>query len=158
MLLALSACQAPGEMTDAGGTQEAPSPSQQADPQQAGDAKAAEAEPSSSEAADSATELALQPSPSIPGPPIDDDPDHFLGLSPGELKGRLGSPDLLRRETPAEVWQYRGERCILDLFIYDKEGNKQVVYLEARDLQAAEVESRDCLNMLLTARRSAASS
>ena len=144
VLLALGACQAPGGPTEDGlrGTVE-PAPAADA----AGQADAA--------TGDSAAPptIALRPA-----PPIDDDPDHFLGLDPEGLEDRLGPPDLLRRETPAEVWQYRSPLCVLDLFLYDKSDGKQVVYLEARDLEAAEMESRTCLRELLTARRDASAS
>jgi len=146
LLFALGACQAPGEaMND--------NPQDAAETAGLGDALSGDA--AAVDSGDSA------PPPSIalqPAPPIDDDPGQLLGLDPDALEGRLGPPDLLRREAPAEVWQYRGSACVLDLFLYEKEGGKQVVYLEARDFEAAEVESRSCLRGLLTARRDAATS
>jgi hypothetical protein len=95
--------------------------------------------------------IALQP-----GPPIDDNPGQLMGLDPIRLEQRLGAPELRRREPPAEVWQYRTASCILDLFLYAKSGIKEVVYMEARDFTAAEIETRQCLRGLLLERRSAA--
>ncbi len=95
--------------------------------------------------------IALQP-----GPPIDDNPGQLMGLDPISLEQRLGAPELRRREPPAEVWQYRTASCILDLFLYAKSGIKEVVYVEARDFTAAEIETRQCLRGLLLERRSAA--
>jgi hypothetical protein len=95
--------------------------------------------------------IALQP-----GPPIDDNPGQLMGLDPIGLEQRLGAPEMRRREPPAEVWQYRTASCILDLFLYAKSGIKEVVYMEARDFTAAEIETRQCLRGLLLERQSAA--
>lgn len=55
------------------------------------------------------------------------------GLSAAELVARFGEPDFRRAEPPAELWQYRGADCVLDLFLYDQAGSERVVYSEARD-------------------------
>ncbi len=39
-------------------------------------------------------------------------------LSAPELVARLGPPDFRRQDPPAELWQYRGATCVLDLFLY----------------------------------------
>jgi hypothetical protein len=95
--------------------------------------------------------IALQP-----GPPINDNPDQLMGLDPIGIEQRLGAPELRRREPPAEVWQYRTASCVLDLFLYAKSGIKEVVYVEARDFTATEIETRQCLRGLLLERQSAA--
>jgi hypothetical protein len=69
----------------------------------------------------------------------------LIGLRPGELERRLGSPALLRREPPAQVWQYRPGACVLDVFLYERDGGPVVVHLEARDLSAAVVTTAPCL-------------
>jgi hypothetical protein len=144
ILFAVNACQAPGDVSESAAPKDTATAAGAADEAAAAAATHTESRPPA---------VALRPA-----PPIDDDPSHFIGLGPDGLEGRLGRPDLLRREPPAEVWQYRHAACILDLFLYDEDGGKKVVYLEARDLQALEVESRDCLRKLLTARRDAATS
>ena len=87
-----------------------------------------------------------------PAPVIDDDPSRILGLGPDELAEMLGRPDLTRREPPAEIWQYRGETCVFDVFLYEEAGSTRVTYLEARDESAQRVAERNCLNQLLRAR------
>jgi hypothetical protein len=57
----------------------------------------------------------------------------FNGLSAAELVARLGEPDFRHAEPPAELWQYRGADCVLDLFLYKQAGSERVVYSEARD-------------------------
>jgi hypothetical protein len=94
-------------------------------------------------------EAALPPAP----PPVDDNPERFLGLAPVALSQELGEPHLKRREDIAEVWQYRREDCVLDVFLYEDGSIYKVAYLEARDLSAEPVETRACLRGLLEARQ-----
>jgi hypothetical protein len=87
-----------------------------------------------------------------PEPVIDDDPRRLMGLDRAGLSAILGDPQLVRREAPAEIWQYRSETCVFDVFLYDQAGAQRVTYLEARDRDAAKIETRPCLNELLRAR------
>ncbi len=87
-----------------------------------------------------------------PEPVIDDNPARLIGLDAAGLSGLLGPPELIRREPPAEVWQYRGESCVFDVFLYEEAGRQQVIYVEARDGAARRVGERGCLNELLRAR------
>lgn len=88
-------------------------------------------------------------------PPIDDRPERFLGLGTAALAQELGEPQLRRREAPAEIWQYRGEGCILDLFLYPEAGTLKVTHIEARDKKAKSYETKDCLRQLIEAQRTA---
>ncbi len=87
-----------------------------------------------------------------PAPKIDDDPARLMGLDGTGLAGLLGEPELVRREPPAEIWQYRGASCVFDVFLYEEAGQQRVTYLEARDGAAQRVGARGCLNELLRAR------
>jgi len=87
-----------------------------------------------------------------PEPVIDDNPQRLMGLGPGALSTILGEPELIRREAPAEIWQYRNDNCVLDVFLYDTAGRREVTYVEARDGAAQQIEARACLNELLRAR------
>ncbi len=100
------------------------------------------------QAAPDQTKTAALPS----APRIDDDPARLMGLDATSLAKLLGAPDLLRREPPAEVWQYRGESCVFDVFLYEAAGGQRVTYLEARDATARRIAARGCLNQLLRAR------
>lgn len=99
---------------------------------------------------------ATQPEPATaalpPEPVINDDPQQLMGLGPRALRTLLGEPELVRREAPAEIWQYRGEACVFDVFLYDTAGQRKVTYIEARDGAAQQIETRACLNGLLRAR------
>jgi hypothetical protein len=90
-------------------------------------------------------------------PPVDDDPDRFIGATPATLIAELGEPRLRRQESPAEVWQYRAQGCVLDLFLYEETQVFKVVHLEARDASAQSVETRSCLRSLLEARQASQS-
>lgn len=59
----------------------------------------------------------------------------LLGRDSVGVIGALGEPKRVRKEAAAQVWQYDGGSCVLDLFLYP-EGTStthRVVHLEARD-------------------------
>ena len=87
-----------------------------------------------------------------PDPAINDDPQQLIGMGPATLNAFLGAPELIRREAPASLWQYRADGCVLDVVLYsDRKGDK-VTYLEAREDGATKMAPRTCLNKLLRAR------
>jgi hypothetical protein len=85
------------------------------------------------------------------------DPQHFEGLDGKVVLAALGDPNFRRRETPAEVWQYYGPGCILDLFLYDEgQGSKtdldgKVAHAELRGREDAPAEA-GCLSRLVEQR------
>ena len=88
-------------------------------------------------------------------PPVDDNPARLMGLDRDGLTAVLGEPALIRREAPAEIWQYLTEGCVFDVVLYDKGRDYAVSYLEARDATAAVLPPRPCLNKLLRDRQAA---
>jgi len=68
---------------------------------------------------------------------VDGDPDKLIGLDPGAIAMLLGEPELRRLERPAEVWQYRTDSCVFDIFLYRNEQGPRVVHYEARQRDAA---------------------
>lgn len=111
------------------------------------------------ETADAETAADPEPSPPVteeaavpPEPVIDDDPDRLIGLEPDALSALLGQPELIRRESPAQVWQYRGAGCVFDVVLYQEAASTRVTYVEARDDKGGRSEPRPCLNQLLRAR------
>ncbi|WP_366555455.1 hypothetical protein [Aquibaculum sediminis] len=71
--------------------------------------------------------------------------EELIGLPPSALAETLGQPPVLRRDRPAEIWQYRGGDCVLDVFLYEGDSGSQVVHLEARDGRANPLAPQDCL-------------
>lgn len=131
----LSACAQPRNIPSAGETQ---------------------AETSSSQPTGESAPIQESAVPKTPAlPEIDDDPEQLITMTRDDLNGLLGQPDLVRRENPAEIWQYRGKDCVLDVFLYNEDGQPdspfKVVYSEARDLEAQNSDQRRCLNELLRA-------
>ena len=84
-------------------------------------------------------------------PPVNDDPEQLMGMDHESLTEMLGEPALVRRDGDAEVWQYRADRCVLDLFLYGTE--KKVEHVDLRDRgEGNEGSVRDCfVGMLRTA-------
>jgi len=85
-------------------------------------------------------------------PDIDDDPKRLIGLGRDGLYDLLGMPEIVRRESPAQVWQYRGVTCVFDVFLYEDGADSRVTYVEARDSHGTKGQTRQCLNELLRAR------
>lgn len=78
------------------------------------------------------------------------DPETLVGLGPDALTAQLGQPELLREERPVEVWQYRSDRCVLDLYLDEAGGaGPQVVYYEARHRGEGEVQPARCLGEIV---------
>lgn len=71
--------------------------------------------------------------------------EELIGLPPSALADTLGQPPVLRRDRPAEIWQYQGGDCVLDVFLYEGDSGAQVVHLEARDGRANPLSPQDCL-------------
>jgi hypothetical protein len=82
-------------------------------------------------------------------------PDRFEGLTGVDVIAALGDPSFRRRESPAEVWQYYGPGCILDLFLYDDGPNAAagatVTHAELRGREGAQPEAA-CLSRLIDLR------
>lgn len=81
--------------------------------------------------------------------PVNDDPDQLLGMTPDSVDTLLGAPALVRRDGDAEVWQYRSDICVLDLFFYGSV--KQVEHVDLRDRgDGSPVAVRACFARMLT--------
>lgn len=74
------------------------------------------------------------------------EPARLKGLNPLQVKAVLGKPIFTRRDTPAEIWQYRGRACTLDVFLYDEKGGQSVAHYAVRSPQP--VNEKDCFSDL----------
>lgn len=64
------------------------------------------------------------------------------------VRARYGQPRLLRRESPAQLWQYADEVCVLLVVLYDPKdgkGSPRVKYAQGRVLPGRETEAANCL-------------
>ncbi|MGH7735162.1 MAG: hypothetical protein ACREOE_16110 [Gemmatimonadales bacterium] len=88
-------------------------------------------------------------------------PGDLLGLDETALKHWFGTPSFVRRDYPAEVWQYRAKACILELYLYPADDHMAVTHAEARSGGAQSVEVDDagigpCISALAEAKRKSA--
>ena len=77
--------------------------------------------------------------------PIDDNPQQFMGLGDQAVMATLGDPDLTRRDGPAEIRQFRGQDCVLDLFMYPAAGDLAVRHVELRGPTLTPADRRACM-------------
>lgn len=75
------------------------------------------------------------------------DPNRLKGLTPIQVRSVLGKPVFTRRDAPAEIWQYRGRACTLDLFLYDEGGSQTVAHYAVRSPQP--INEGQCLGELV---------
>ncbi|HLY57195.1 MAG TPA: hypothetical protein VKS60_16650 [Stellaceae bacterium] len=54
-------------------------------------------------------------------------------LTAAGLTARLGQPDFKREEESAQIWQYRGPSCVLDVFLYQEGGEFKVAHAVTRN-------------------------
>lgn len=99
----------------------------------------AEGEEQETAAVESAPTLTPSPTPerrTAPRRPLRTvfDPDRLLGMGRDQVVALLGTPDLLRRDPPAELWLYEGRACTAHLFLYQSspDGGYQVRYVETQ--------------------------
>lgn len=86
--------------------------------------------------------------------PIPVPPAQLIGLDRDSLMAALGAPSFVRRDRPAELWQYGGATCILDLFLYPGAdgGAYTVAHVETRPRAGDPVSEHDCVSRLITER------
>ena len=83
-------------------------------------------------------------------------PGNLVGLDEAALKHWFGTPSLIRRDYPAEVWQYRAEACVLELYLYPADDHMAVTHAEARSAEATDAGLGPCLAALAEAKRKSA--
>jgi len=83
------------------------------------------------------------------GPAATADPDTLIGLAPEQISDALGAPELQRREPPAEVWQYRTQICVFDLYLHDEDGASRAIHYEARSRSNGEIDPAECLGSVV---------
>ncbi len=70
----------------------------------------------------------------------------LMGLTRPRLADILGPPGFKRRDLSVEVWQYRDDICILDIFLYRGKDSEsfRVKHIEARDRSVVKTTLKDC--------------
>lgn len=94
-----------------------------------------------------------------PAGPVD--PESLMGRAPGAVLADLGEPELRRREPPVEVWQYRSDACVFDVYFdrHDGQAGPVVVFYEARSRggTSGPADPPGCLGEVIAAGRTAPS-
>ncbi|MBM3511939.1 MAG: hypothetical protein FJX61_17650 [Alphaproteobacteria bacterium] len=60
----------------------------------------------------------------------------LVGLLSRDVEGLLGRPAFVRRDGPAQIWQYGTQACTLNLFFYRDGAVLKVRHFEVRDRNA----------------------
>ena len=62
------------------------------------------------------------------------DPAALLGMARADVAALLGPPNILRRDPPAEMWQYQNEACVVHVFLFvvKAEARYRVRHVEVR--------------------------
>ena len=90
--------------------------------------------------------IAKPTAPAIPEKPIFDT-DSLVGLGRDQVLALLGTPDLLRRDPPAELWLYEGQSCTAHLFLYPSAAGSTY---EVRHFETQEgAQASDCFASLV---------
>ncbi len=77
-------------------------------------------------------------------------PARLNGLTHRVVRAALGSPNFRRRDKGVEIWQYYGEGCVLDVFIYEKDGLKLATHHQLRAVNGEPI--GNCLRGILDSR------
>jgi hypothetical protein len=80
-------------------------------------------------------------------------PADLVGLDGPSLETLLGKPGLVRRDYPAEVWQYRNPSCVLDVYFYTDAARLTVTHAEARAPEIAGDPLTPCIAKLAGLKR-----
>lgn len=100
---------------------------------------------------------ATAPPASLPaGPPVISTSglEHVLGHDAKALVGLFGEPELDVREDQARKLQFVGPICVLDAYLYPKNGREPVVtYLDARQPDGRDIDRASCVAALIANKR-----
>ena len=80
-------------------------------------------------------------------------PDVLIGADRQTIADRLGKPEFLMRAQASEIWQYRAKGCILDIYLYEDDGDMRVFYMEARDLAGRDLATGTCMQAVHATRQ-----
>jgi hypothetical protein len=81
-------------------------------------------------------------------------PDELMGRDSVGLLGALGEPTRVRKEAQAQIWQYDGGSCVVDVFLYPDCPTHRVSYVEARDTTSGQkADAARCLGQVQSAVR-----
>jgi hypothetical protein len=89
------------------------------------------------------------PTPQPPAPQMRQ--SSLYGLNSQELVGHFGKPALQVREGNSVKLQFRGQRCVLDAYLYpptNGRGSERVMHVDTRVSSGADTDQRACMATL----------
>lgn len=78
-----------------------------------------------------------------------EDPKQLFGLNGQRVTALLGPASFVRRDGPAEVWQYRAKACVLDVYLYKDPKGLTVAHVDLRKRKQATQPPKRCFAALL---------
>lgn len=107
-----------------------------------------------------ATRSAREPTALVPdkpekpsAPALNSNPKRLVGMDHAGLIDLLGTPAFLRNDAPAQLWRYRHETCVLNLYLYSERGKPavglRVRHYDVRSRSSTKISARDCFAALL---------
>jgi hypothetical protein len=75
--------------------------------------------------------------------------DQFIGMASDEIINLLGMPIFIRRESPAEIWQYQSNICFIDIFFYKKDSKLFAKHSEFRSNGVKKTNNGVCFTSVL---------
>lgn len=82
-------------------------------------------------------------------------PSKLVGLSQQNIKRVLGEPSFIRTDKGVEIWQYRAQDCILDLFLYtNRQDGLKVNHSELRGPMLDSAGELSCFKTIVMGRPS----
>lgn len=81
-------------------------------------------------------------------------PANLMGLEPAQVQEILGPVSLKRWEGDVQVMQFKGEKCVMDVYLYENAPGEayEVSYLSARNPEGEDMADDICLTSLLPSR------
>ena len=76
----------------------------------------------------------------------------FKGQKTASVVSVIGRPDFVRKDGPAQIWQYRSRACILDLFVYGGKPDQKIAHSELRGSAVGKAPATGCFAKLLEGR------
>lgn len=77
-------------------------------------------------------------------------PKDMVGKSGLQITSAIGAPAFRRKDGEAQIWQYRGTNCLLDVFLYKDGASLKVKYAELRRRARGGLTESACLANAIT--------
>jgi len=106
-------------------------------------------------AGQSAAGSAAEPAPDAQPAGFTPTAGNLLGANPTKLEQWLGKPGMVRLDDPAQVWQYRAQGCVVDVYLYPSSDGMAVSHAEARSQKYTGDPINPCLAVLSQSRHKA---